>query len=752
MKKDLLCGFRLLKYSDTITSNLLFSILFLSLGLLTLITTKYSPLGATLLVLCPAMISFASISLTMTESIAASPMRRVLELTLPDSFVGFAGIFAYITLTAITIAKTDSSIISYYFTDNIAAYKFYTLGIVAIGFTLIVLPYMHKHLAMLPVSIVAHYLIFKLLSAWFFSDDAIMYGEYDYLENASFIKYYIIGFFVTVICIWVSCKIRLKYYHRSSSPFLVKLAKRRYKKASEGTRYISKKYSFIVSSALIITATVIAFIVFFNALKPDGWYTKDTMKEQYRELLAEKGMVRNETLTFGDYSITLDTQYYDSVTGDGCCQFTIEANEAAVEFYNNSGYSGSGNTCLFYTTDHDTSFSFGRKYDEYYDWYNVAQAIVDGDGVIDIEYEYDKDNDAVLYVYMYMSMMPEIDSDTLSIYFIEERSLYDSYDSEGLYGSIYDDSYSEDIWQSFKLVDTTESRSFVSGDIECAVSRAGIILYDSVEPDSLCIVMEDGSTVPVVEGSAILKGFEKYARKEYVKYSFNELIDIDKVSEVRYEGNDALITYANYISSTETYNMKQTIQAEVIDAENQLINVKIHIEWTDMPEYRNTDFLVIYFDGLSIIGANDTYEPLVIHKVFDSLGKDEANGQWIEAELPENEYVPLSTYTDHSQTPEFSFATVFPNRYDDGFYSLCICPTLYENSSNHTYTRDSITVETVVVLSDMGYKTPNICCVYTHHKDDITGEIEVSDLTASGSSGIVGCRFNQKLYFDELIK
>ena len=749
MKKDLLRSFRLLRYSDTITGNLLMSILCLSLGLLTLITTEYSALGATLIALCPAMISFAAISLTMTESIAASPKRYILETTLPNIFVGFAGIFAYIILTIVTGTKLNCDIFSYSFADKFAAYEFYSMGIIAIVFTVIMLPCIYRNISAIP-SIAIYCSIFLFLTKIIFSEEAVENGDYDFLERAAFTKYYVIGIFVAVIAIIISCRMRHRNYHKPYSFFLIKLSERHHKRAYKGTRHINRILSFIFLSCLIIGATTVALISYFNALKPDGWYTKDAMKEQYKELLADKGIDRDETLTFGDYSITLEKQYYDSVTGDGCCLFTIEANEAAMEFYNNSYYSGNGNACLFYTTDHDTSFGFGRLYDEDYDWCTSAQAVVDGNGVIDIEYEYDKDNEAVLYVYMYLNMMPDTGNDTPSIYFIEELSIFDT---DGTYGSIYSDTYSENVWQSFKLADTTESRSFEASDLEFAVSRAGIVCYGSVEPDSLSIVMEDGNTISVVEASSILEGFEKYSQKQYVKYSFNELIDIDKVREVRYEGDDALITYANYISSNETYNMKQTIQAEVIDAENGLINVKIHLEWTNMPEYRYTDFVTIYFDGLSIIGANDTNEPLVIHKVFDAFGGADDDGQWIQADLQENINLPITFYTDDSYTlPNNFMVDIVPNQYNDGFDSLCIYPALYENSDNHTYTNETITIETVVQISGNGYKTPNICCVYTHHKDDLTGTIAASDLTADGSSGIVGCRFNQKLYFEELLK
>lgn len=714
-------GFKILVHSDGFLSSLLLSMLLFMLGVIQTLIYDAPIVGYLCLTSSGLFISLHSSSLSMTESIAASPLRKTIEVYIPNILIVFSVSISYILLCVFTWMKSDATSSFYTLTSIYDTYYYFFLGAYFIGLSIILIPIINKMKSAIPVfiilAIIGRFIIYVFIAS--------LYDESTAPINLTAI--YIIGFLFIGLCLRIAFECTSHFYKKLFVNGIIRIT---------NMRWIFKKLIPICALSIFVAVGLSTYILQVMYIKyEDGWYTKDALKERYRELMVDC----DEQLQFGDYTITLAKQYYDSTTEDACCMFRIEANDEAIAYLKSEFNNIDDNLNAFREWDYGTSFSFGYCRDDH-EWRSVATALVDGSGIIDIEHEYDPHNNRILYVYMYMNMMPRNDSDELSIYFVE-GSVYENQDNY-LYSSVYDDNYNGDVWKKFTLTDTTENIIVEKKNTQISISPSGLLCYAHIDPSTLSIVMTDGSELPIVENSNLIKGYERYENSQYVKYNFNDVIDISKVKDIRFDGSFTSVPTdcMNYMC-TETYNMKQTIFTEPYENNRNIVKVTMNIQWTNMPKYRRTDYIVF-----PIYGAVDYYENVNIsHKVYEVLNNDRSTGHWVEALYKETDDSVTSIGIEDYYLPSIQASDITPNTYSN-FRVLRIYPTLCVDSNKRTYTNACWTIEMDIEVSGDGYKTPSISCIYTHHKDDVAGKIYAGQLTDPAYSGIVGCRFNYQIY------
>lgn len=746
--KDILKAFKLIKYSDSFAGNLLLSFALTLSGFFVLLLTNYAALGCVIMMAGFGVFAGCSCTMSLTESVTVSPRQNLFEMTIPNIITVFGTIFTYITLSIIAYCKTTPDSWFYELKSEESSIKFYYKGIFAIMLMTILLAAIYKHFilnatiaALIPLLAKVLYIVpfffGSLLGAFPFVNkmlDSALETETT-LTTPMMIIWAIpaIGLSITL-----SLMLRKYLYRTAYATSIKNSADRAYKKASKGTAFYQNKVFLVACLAVIlaISTTTILFVIDYK--KPDGWYDRSDLRAQYKELLEDC----NDEATVGDFTFTLTKKYYDAVTGDGCCMFTVESNGKPDSWYT--------------LIDHDSVLKCSADYDggwNTYDCYLYAK----GSGSMHMEYEVDEDNPDKAYVSAYFNMIPNEETDVKI-----DIVVYDDTDDHIVTG---DKDVFRKVCHSFDLGNETESINFTVNDFDMAVSRAGILIYDKVIPETLNVIMKNGDVIKVVENSSLVKEFEKFENQTYDKYSFNNLIDINQVENIELIGEDYFNKNDDFnkeeaYSACENSNIKETILASY-DEENDMMNLKYTIEWKNMPRFRETDYIFLRFNGLYHFSPSDQdYGVNVTHKVYEKFTNENGKeyGQWIENNLEESPWmhdIIHITLKDLSIPAGWGGLDIVPNQYSFGgdidACGMCICPTLHTDTNNRSYEKESIVIEMKLDMRyDELYENPRIQCFYLHQKENIIGRLHEGDLGTSNVSGIVNCNFIHEIDLDLL--
>lgn len=750
--KNIIKSFKLIKYSDGFAGNLLLSFALILAGVFALILTNYAALGCVIMMAGFGVFTSSSGTMSLTESVAVSPRQQIFEKTIPNIITVFGTILTYITLSIIAYLKTSPSSSFYEIKSEEGAIKFYFKGIFAIMLMAILLAAIYKYfilnaiiVAFIPllakVLYIVPFLLGGLLGAFPFVNKMLD----SHLEASTTLTTPIMiiwGIPAIGLGIVLSIILRIHLYSVAYAISIKNSADRAYKKASKGIAFYKNKVFLVACLVVILVVSATTILMVIDYKKPDGWYDRSDLRAQYRELLEDC----NDVATVGDFTFTLTKKYFDAVTGDGCCMFTVESNGKPEVSYN--------------ITDHGSTLQCYGAYEAGFDDY-YCYLMVDGSGDIHIDYEQDKDNPDKIYAYVYFSIAPD-EADKPSIY-ISVNDRTDEFSVSGT-PNVY-----KKICHYFDLGDTTESIKYNVNGFDMSVSRAGILFYNKVIPKTLNVVMKNGDIIKVVEDSSLIEGFEKYESKTYDKYSFNELIDIKQVDSIEFDGvdyfknNDKFYKKQMY-SACENSNIKETLLTEY-DEENGRIHLTYTIEWQNMPRFRETDYILLRFDRLEHYSNSDfNYNVNVTHKVYEKFTNDNGKeyGQWIENKLEESPWmgdiIHLNlNYNDLAIPSGVGGLDIIPNQYSfgGGIHScgMCICPTLHTDTNNRVYEKECIVIdmELDMVYAET-YKNPRIQCFYSHQKENIIGRLHKGDLGTSNVSGIVNCNFIHEIDLDLLEK
>ncbi len=750
--KNIIKSFKLIKYSDGFAGNLLLSFGITLAGAFVLFLTNYAALGCVIMMAGFGVFTGSSSTMFLTESIAVSPRQKIFEMTIPNIITVFGTIFTYITLSIIAYLKTSPSSLFYIIKSEEGAIKFYFKGIFAIVLMAILLAAIYKYFilntiiaACIPllakVLYMAPFLLGSLLGALPIVNNILS----SQLEAATSVTTPLMIIFAIPsigLGIVLSFMLRKHLYSAAYATSIKNSADRAYKKASKGTAFYQNKVFLVAYLAVILAISTTTILMVIDYKKPDGWYDRSDLRAQYKELLEDC----NDEVTVGEFTFTLTKKYYDAVTGDGCCMFTVECYDIPEFNYN--------------IVDHGTTFAcYGANEPGRNDYYCYLK--LDGSGNIHMEYELDENDSEKAYVYVYFSIAPDQD-DKPSIYISVNDETYGFYitGTEYVYNKIC---------HYFDLGDTTESIKYNVSGFDIAVSRAGILFYDKVIPKTLNVVMKNGDIIKVVEDSSLIEGFEKYESKNYDKYSFKELIDINQVDSIEFDGvdyfkdNDKFYKDEMY-SACENSNIKETLLTEY-DEENGRIHLTYTIEWQNMPRFRETDYILLRFDRLEHYSNPDfNYNVNVTHKVYEKYTNDNGKeyGQWIENKLEESPWmhdiILLNLdYNDLAIPSGWGALDIIPNQYSFGYgmhsdsSGMCICPTIHTDTNNRIYEKECIVIDMELdMVYEETYKNPRIQCFYSHQKENIIGRLHEGDLGTSNVSGIVNCNFIHEIDLDLL--
>lgn len=746
--KNIIKSFKLIKYSDGFAGNLLLSFALTLTGVFVLILTNYAALGCLIIMSGFGVFQSCVCTLPLTESIAVSPRQKYFEITIPNIITVFGIIFSYITLSIIAYLKTNPSSLFYEIKSEEGAIKFYYKGIFAIMLMAILLAAIYKYFilngtiaVLIPLLAKALYMVPFFLGG-FLGALPFVNKMLDYqLEAANVLTtpmMIILAIPSIGLGIVLSFLLRKHLYSAGYATSIKNLSDRAYKRASKGSAFYHNKIFLTACLTVILAVAIVGIVIIIDYKKPDGWYDRSGIRAQYEELLEDC----NDVATVGDFTFTLTKKYYDAVTGDGCCMFTVESN---------------GKPDIWYKLmDHDSVLKCCADYDGGWNAYD-CYLYIKGSGSTHMEYKTDEDNPDKAYVSVYFNMIPK-EGTNLTI----DVTVYDSTDDHMVTG---DKDVYRKVCHSFDLGNKTESINFTVNDFDMAVSRAGILLYDKVIPETLNVVMKNGDVITVVENSSLVNGFEKFENMTYDKYSFNELIDINQVENIELVGKDYFSKNDNFnkkevYTACENSNIKETVLTSY-DAENDMINLKYIIEWKNMPRFRETDYIFLRFNGLYHFSPPDQdYEVNITHKVYEkyknSNGKE--YGQWIENKLEESPWmhdIIHLTLKDLTIPGGWGGLDIVPNQYSFGgdidACGMCICPTLHTNSNNRSYEKESIVIEMKLdMIYDELYENPRIQCFYLHQKENIIGRLHEGDLGTSNVSGIVNCNFIHEIDLDLL--
>lgn len=750
--KNIIKSFKLIKYSDGFAGNLLLSFALTLTGVFVLILTNYAALGCLIIMSGFGVFQSCVCTLPLTESIAVSPRQKHFEITIPNIITVLGIIFSYITLSIIAYLKTNPSSLFYEIKSEEGAIKFYYKGIFAIILMTILLAAIYKYFilngiiaVLIPLLAKALYMVpfflGGLLGALPFVNKMLDYQ----LEAANVLTtpmMIILAIPSIVLGIVLSFLLRKHLYSAGYATSIKNLSDRAYKRASKGSAFYHNKIFLTACLTVILAVAIVGIVIIIDYKKPDGWYDRSGIRAQYEELLEDC----NDVATVGDFTFTLTKKYYDAVTCDGYCIFTIESNGKPEVSYN--------------ITDHGSTLQCYGAYEAGWDDY-YCYLMVDGSGDIHIDYEQDKDKPDKIYAYVYFSIAPD-EADKPSIY-ISVNDRTDEFSVSGT-PNVY-----KKICHYFDLGDTTESIKYNVNGFDMAVSRAGILFYDKVIPKTLNVVMKNGDIIKVVEDSSLIEGFEKYESKNYDKYSFKELIDINQVDSIQFDGVDYFKNndkfYKNQMySACENSNIKETLLTEY-DEENGRIHLTYTIEWQNMPRFRETDYILLRFDRLEHYSNPDFNNNVnVTHKVYEKFTNDNGKeyGQWIENKLEESPWmgdiIHLNlNYNDLAIPSGWGGLDIIPNQYSfgGGIHScgMCICPTLHTDTNNRVYEKECIVIDMDLdMVYAETYKNPRIQCFYSHQKENIIGRLHEGDLGTSNVSGIVNCNFIHEIDLDLLEK
>ena len=690
-------SFKLLRYSDNFWVTILCSLLSLALGVSLLFAGNSAMYGCLFIALSPMLIAYAAASMTMTESIAASPIRRTLVSDIPDILMLISIASAYICLYICFDSKLEDNVV--YGGDYIEIFgRFYFEGVYAIFFTTICLAIANKYTSVLFI-----YIALMLASDWIF--DWFSFSMLDSSSGSGLHTFFmhVIGIVVLVAGYVIARVLRERF---DESPFSSIFAK-----ANDKKTLIKLRIPLIIAMITVAIGIGIGWYIHLYSKQPDGWYDKASIKEQYEKLMEEC----DEELQFENFTVNLQKKYYNATTGDGCFLLTIIHDE------NLGGLSLTANSS-------DGNFSLNASNDISLDM------IVDGNGVISIEDVFPSFTAIGVWgtsLYVYVNLMPDTEHSELPIYFIEN--------------SPSETGGSNTLRKEFIINDNSECVEMDVGKVSMFISPAGLLTYEHLDVSKLRIVMKDEETLDIVDNSKLNPGFEKYENKTATKYCFNELIDISNIKEIEYEGSRSGKEYYSYdlYSSSETYNMKQTLYASPVEGEENLLSCTMDIQWKQMPTYRETDFIHININGATLYSPDDIK---VTQKFYETIKDKDVSGNWSQSQylIGEPAYFWYYKYTD---VYYLYSSNITPNTYaaDE---SITACLALHEDTLSREYTDESITFEMLLKVDEDATTVPTINCSYLHQKLELYGEMSGALELTKENAGIVGCIFNQKLCFE----
>ena len=699
--KRFFTSLKLLKYSDGYITYILLSILSFLAGSYALFVLDSPIYGCLCITLAPIIIGHMSSSLTMTESIAASPYRKNLSVVIPNVMTCLGGLIAFACLYITLNIKADRASMFYTLSEADAICRFYYEGILIIFATSICMAIAVKRPAGIFVLILL--VLFKDFIVSLYGYNVLYYNVNGLELNTALM--HIIGVITLLIGLFISCEWRNRL---DNTPFLYLLQK------ANSKNIMSKGRLPIVAATCIACALIgIGVYTFLDSKEPDGWYDKEHMKAKLQSLLQDCG----ETIEFEEFTVCIEKQYYDSVSGDACCLISFHDNEG---YGTSFAYSEYGNSISIYTSNH-THYS----------------AIIDGDGITDVDAvsayeiflsdEYVINRNYPMQFYIYMNMLPLNENDTLSIYFLDHTTFDSvSYVENGnrLYGSRFDENYTEDVWKKYTFTDTGHRKTIDSSGIQITASDYSLTMHKYIDFDNLSLIMEDDEEIAVIKDSKLIEGFEHLENNYIVKYSLDNVIDPTKVVDIVWEGD--IIPKSPYVNTSyalyETYTMRHTIRTEHIDERNADFRVNLDIEWTQMPKYRKTDYVYLYYNYSMNSFRDDIH---ITQSVYEHITNITNNGQLITATLPSYTHIPIKQNTIIHEI------------------------TLHEDSSSRTYTNETISIELCPYIQGDGMKNPTILWSYTHHKNNTRNDTFIHDEEYTENYGLIGCPFYFRLWPEE---
>ncbi len=703
MNTNFMKSLRMLRYSDGFITNILLGLLSLAGGLYLLFVHDSAIYGCVFIAMAPVFMAYGSASLTMTDSIAASPKRKIFAVDIPNVLTFLGIVVTYIFLYIAFDAKLEDNV-SYggEYVDMFCS--FYYKGIYAIFITTICMAlisrYSYALLIYIGLLLPSEYMFDMLSFSMLESSSGC--GIHTFLMQLIGIVMLVAGYVASIV-------IR---QHFDEKPFSALLTKANSKKSLLKLR--------IPLTICIILAGVcigVGWYMHINSKQPDGWYDKEALKNEYTERLQNCG----EKLEFENFTVILAKQYYNATTGDG---YFI------IEFVPNEDYN---------SFSHEADSNNGTiRVGSDYSGYKLTMAI-DGEGVIDIanlnwsEYSSSYAIHSTAFG-VYVNTMPDEDNEGLSIYFIEESSTDDG------------DTMNVTDRQELVLKDSSNCAVYTVGGTEINVSAGALLFHDHLDLSELYISMKNGDKLTIVEDSALIKGFERLENETTTKYCFNELIDVSDIDEIVYEGTKSTIDMdeATLYSVNETYNMKQSFYVEPVEGEENLVKCTINIQWTQMPRYRESDFINIDLTGASLYSEDDVK---VTGQVYETLNDNQYTGHWLQAQYTQYGYNAFCYYA--AQNSFLIGATnIAPNTYGtikDESTCVTVCVALHSDTSSNTYTDESITIELLLELDEDSLIEPSINCAYLHQKLQLSSQYDGVIEITEDYCGIIGNIFNQRL-------
>lgn len=494
-----------------------------------------------------------------------------------------------------------------------------------------------------------------------------------------------------------------------------------------------------ISAVIILLLLFILGITVKLLINKNKDTTHQSIKEEFSSLLKTCG----EYLTFDNYTVTLEKNYYNKATGDACCLFSIKNNTVDVIEHQISCDEQLGTFSIFELGSEHTDYVTGS---------------VSGNGSIDIEYEIVNN---IVNVYMHLNMLP--DKENLYIYFMEESLLFKQ-DSDNVE------------LPRFVLNETTDSLNFKAEDVEIFVSEAGVVLDDTTDVKELKLIDKNDKEICIVKDSVLSDGFGKSSNQEIDKYIFKDLIDTEEIKcltingQTYYPANiekkattDQLYDEEGYddIFSNESSYLKKTIYTK-FNEETNTVDITFTTTWTKPPKERNMDLICLDW---KLMGYNEDSLCKVTHKVYETCTEYEKNlfsfgddkklgttGRWIvnECERADSEQ-GLYSLLSHSGGKPISVKSdtydiapggmyIFTSLYNDYDY----CPEskinsipLSGNYYHYSYTNETIIVNLVLNLSDYKFVNDRFNCNYYHcygQKEHDYSVIVSGDLTITDNN------------------
>ncbi len=472
-------------------------------------------------------------------------------------------------------------------------------------------------------------------------------------------------------------------------------------------------YRLALGFVIIATLIVGGKYIIDKRQNADGMLNFSTINKEYQNLMTECG----DQKKIGEFTITLEKKYYDAITMDGCCLFTIEVpKEYSIKDQIQMDNSHLYMDINLYNKDTDSTD-------------DTLRLMVNGNGYVNMDYNSNFQGNKIS-VYMYMNLLPDTSkSDAVNTYITASNS-------NGSY--------------EFDLGDSSEATYLISDACTSpiAVSRTSVVVYENLSPYVTDLSLETTDGLINLVDIELADGIEKFENEQCEKYIFNQVIDISKVTGIKLDIANNQYDQENMAATCSNSYIEKTFDYYVEDSK---LYVTLIFKWTKMPKYRETDFILIDWLGLDFA---------VDCRINQKLYVTNNNGNTVIADDKTVSYDEVYCFdsdiaiTDYNKP--LAKLTVVPNSFErDSYYDrLLIFPEIYEDDDKNAFYEQIITVYMTFNLNGhtldeyaegYGVDYPRIGYTYYHHTTDITGATKWSDLTDTLTSGSVGRRFVQIL-------